>query len=251
MKIARKILKIILIAAAWLAIWEIIYLAVGKDVIVPSPLGVFKRLLTLVITGSFWANTGGSLLRILIGYLCAVVAGTVIGILTALVKILDDFLSPAAKIIRATPVASFIILLFVFVAKNNVPAVTAFLMVLPVIWANVYQGIKQTDVKLLQMAKVFELGKGTVLKRIYIPQVMPYFMAAARTGMGLAWKAGIAAEVLVNPRYGIGAALHDSKVYLETTDLFAWTAVVIIISIILEKVIIRFADRLYGRYVQG
>ena len=251
MNAVRRILKIILIAAAWLAIWIIIYLAVGKEVIVPSPLSVLIRLGQLIITGSFWLNTASSILRILIGYFLAAIGGIIIGILTALIKPLDDLLSPAAQIIRATPVASFIILLFVFVAKNHIPAVTAFLMVFPVIWANVYQGIKEADHKLLEMAKIFELERLTILRRIFVPSVIPYFMTAARTGMGLAWKAGIAAEVLVNPNYGIGAALHDSKIYLETTDLFAWTVVVIIISIVLEKVLMRLADKAYNRYIQG
>ena len=67
------------------------------------------------------------------------------------------------------------------------------------------------------------------------PQVAPFFLAAARTGMGLAWKAGVAAEVLAAPRLGIGRALYEAKVYLETADLFAWTAVIVCISVVLEK----------------
>ena len=238
MKALRKTVRIMTIAAAWLAVWVIIYLAVGKELIVPSPWSVFLRILSLGATGEFWLDVGGSLLRIMIGFAIAVIMGALTGIATARVRILDSFLSPAAKVIRATPVASFIILLFVFVAKNNIPAVTAFLMVLPVVWVNVYEGIKSTDKKLLEMAKVFELSRPVVIRKIYFPHIKPFFIAAVKTGVGLSWKAGIAAEVIVNPKYGIGSALHDSKVYLETTDLFAWTAVVIIISIILEKVIV-------------
>ena len=238
MEALRKTIKVIIVAAAWLALWVIVYFAVGKELIVPSPWSVFMRLLSLGSTGEFWMDVGGSLLRIVIGFVIAVIIGTFTGIVTARVRILDSFLSPAAKVIRATPVASFTILLFVFVAKNNIPAVTAFLMVLPVVWVNVYEGIKSTDRKLLEMAQVFELKRSVVIRKIYFPHIKPFFIAAVRTGVGMSWKAGIAAEVIVNPRYGIGSALHDSKVYLETTDLFAWTAVVIIISIILEKVIV-------------
>lgn len=243
MQYLKKLAKIIIIAAVWLAVWTGIYLLVGNPLIFPSFWSVFLRIIELAGTGQFWANVGGSLLRIVIGFAIAVAAGVLIGALTAAFRVLDSFLSPAAKVIKATPVASFIILLFVFAAKNNIPAVTAFLMVLPVVWANVYEGIKTTDIKLLEMARVFELKKGTVISRIYIPHIRPFFTAAVRTGMGMAWKAGIAAEVIVNPKYGIGSALHDSKVYLETTDLFAWTAVVIIISILLERLLIRLISR--------
>ena len=244
MKRIPKFLKVILIAVIWIAIWEVIYLIVGKELIVPSPLHVFVRIFTLAGTGAFWANIGRSLLRILIGFLLAIAVGVIVGTATARFRLLDSFLTPAAKVIRATPVASFIILLFVFVAKNHIPVVTVFLMVLPVVWANTYEGIKGTDKQLLEMAGVFRLRPGTVFGKIYVPQVLPFFTAAVKTGIGLAWKAGIAAEVIVNPKFGIGTALHDSKVYLETTDLFAWTVVIIIISMILEKILVRLIEKL-------
>ena len=240
-----KVLKTVAIAAVWLAIWEIIYLIVGRELIVPSPLHVFERIISLGGTGAFWMNIGSSILRIVIGYMCALLIGTAVGIVTALSKLLDSFLSPVARIIRATPVASFIILMFVFIPKNNIPAFTAFLIVLPIVWANVHQGIRECDKKLLEMAKVFRLKKTKILTRIYIPCVIPYFMAAAQTGMGMAWKAGIAAEILTSPVFGIGTALYNSKIYLETTDLFAWTAVIVIISVVLEKLFVKLVNKLY------
>lgn len=94
------------------------------------------------------------------------------------------------------------------------------------------------------MTAVFSLKKRVILKKIYIPSVAPFFMASAKAGMGLAWKAGIAAEVLTNPKTGIGTALYNSKVYLETTDLFAWTVVIVIISVILERLFVTLLKRL-------
>ena len=244
MKKIPKVVRIIIVAAIWIAIWEIIYLIVGKELIVPSPQSVLVRLIQLAGTNIFWVDIGRSLLRILIGYVLAVILGILIGMATARIRFLDDFLTPAAKVIRATPVASFIILLFVFAVRDHIPVITVFLMVLPVIWANVYEGIKSTDHKLMEMAKVFDLPKKTVYGKIYLPHILPFFTAAVKTGIGLAWKAGIAAEVIVNPKYGIGSALHDSKVYLETTDLFAWTVVIIIISMILEKILVKLIGKL-------
>ncbi|MGN0792692.1 MAG: ABC transporter permease [Christensenellales bacterium] len=179
------------------------------------------------------------------GYLCALLIGFVLGAITARSKPLDALLSPAARVIRATPVASFIILLFVFLSKERIPAITSFLMVLPVVWSNVYEGINSTDTKLLEMAKVFRLSPAKTLRKIYLPSVFPFLLAAAKTGMGLAWKAGIAAEVMVSPASGIGAELYNAKIYLESADLFAWTAVIVIISMILEKLLVRLVRRLH------
>lgn len=232
-------------AAAWLAIWQLIHLSVGKEVLIPAPLAVLSRLTELMVQSEFWHHIGSSLLRILLGYLCALLVGGMLGILTSRSRLLDALLSPAAKIIRATPVASFIILLFVFLSKEHIPAVTSFLMVLPVVWSNTYEGIKSADPKLLEMAKVFRLGRAKTLLRIYLPGIFPFLLAAAKAGMGLAWKAGIAAEVLVPISTGIGSELYNAKIYLETVDLFAWTAVIIIISMILEKLLVRLVRRLH------
>ena len=165
----------------------------------------------------------------------ALVLGAVLGALTARSALADTLLSPALRTVRAIPVASFIILLFVLMSKEYIPTVTSFLMVLPVVWSNVDQGVRSTDIQLLEMAQVFRLSRRKVLRHIWLPQVAPFFLAAARTGMGLAWKAGVAAEVLAAPRLGIGRALYEAKVYLETADLFAWTAVIVCISVVLEK----------------
>ncbi len=227
--------KKIAAGAVWLLIWLLCWLTVGKDVLIPSPAAVFLRLGQLICTLPFWQQVGLSLLRILAGFALALVLGVVFGALTARSALADTLLSPALRTVRAIPVASFIILLFVLMSKEYIPTVTSFLMVLPVVWSNVDQGVRSTDIQLLEMAQVFRLSRRKVLRHIWLPQVAPFFLAAARTGMGLAWKAGVAAEVLAAPRLGIGRALYEAKVYLETADLFAWTAVIVCISVVLEK----------------
>lgn len=227
--------KKIAAGAVWLLIWLLCWLTVGKDVLIPSPAAVLLRLGQLICTLPFWQQVGLSLLRILTGFALALVLGAVFGALTARSALADTLLSPALRTVRAIPVASFIILLFVLMSKEYIPTVTSFLMVLPVVWSNVDQGVRSTDIQLLEMAQVFRLSHRKVLRHIWLPQVAPFFLAAARTGMGLAWKAGVAAEVLATPRLGIGRALYEAKVYLETADLFAWTAVIVCISVILEK----------------
>ena len=227
--------KKIAAGAVWLLIWLLCWLTVGKDVLIPSPAAVLLRLGQLICTLPFWQQVGLSLLRILTGFALALVLGAVFGALTARSPLADTLLSPALRTVRAIPVASFIILLFVLMSKEYIPTVTSFLMVLPVVWSNVDQGVRSTDIQLLEMAQVFRLSRRKVLRHIWLPQVAPFFLAAARTCMGLAWKAGVAAEVLAAPRLGIGRALYEAKVYLETADLFAWTAVIVCISVVLEK----------------
>lgn len=239
----KRITRKIAAGAVWLLVWQLCWLAVGQDVLLPSPAGVARRLGQLVCTLPFWQQVGLSLLRILTGYLLALALGAALGALTARSRLADCLLSPALRTVRAIPVASFIILLFVLMSKEHIPTVTSFLMVLPVVWANVDQGVRQTDPALLEMARVFRLPPGRVFRHIRLPAVMPFFLAAARTGMGLAWKAGVAAEVLAAPRLGIGRALYEAKVYLESEELFAWTAVIVAISVLLERGLVRLLGR--------
>ncbi len=239
----KRITRKIAAGAVWLLVWQLCWLAVGQDVLLPSPAGVARRLGQLVCTLPFWQQVGLSLLRILTGYLLALALGAALGALTARSRLADCLLSPALRTVRAIPVASFIILLFVLMSKEHIPTVTSFLMVLPVVWANVDQGVRETDPALLEMARVFRLPPGRVFRHIRLPAVMPFFLAAARTGMGLAWKAGVAAEVLAAPRLGIGRALYEAKVYLESEELFAWTAVIVAISVLLERGLVRLLGR--------
>lgn len=246
-KIGKKLKNVLtgaFAALVWLAVWQIVYLKVDREVLVASPLNVFMRLCELLATSEFWIKTGNSLLGISAGYFSAVILGTLLAVVTSSFKILYAVFKPLLNIIRATPVVSFIILALVWMAKKEVPVFISFLMVLPIVWANVSTGISETDRDLLEMAKVYKMPKKYILTKIYIPSVMPMFLNAVTTGLGFAWKSGIAAEVLSTPKDSIGIELYNSKVYLETVDLFAWTVVVIALSMILEKLFVYIINRL-------
>jgi NitT/TauT family transport system permease protein len=97
----------------------------------------------------------------------------------------------------------------------------------------------ETDKKLLEMAKIFRMGFGKKMKAIYIPGTYPYFTAACKLSIGLCWKSGIAAEVIGLPVGSIGEQLYQSKIFLDTGELFSWTIVIIIISYTFEKLFFR------------
>ena len=110
-------------------------------------------------------------------------------------------------------------------------------MVVPVVWENLFRGIRAADPQLLEMAKAYRFSAVKTAVLIYLPSLRPYFSAALTTAMGLAWKSGAAAEVLCLPKRAIGTQIYNSKLYLEIPDLFAWTVVVVTLSLILEKLL--------------
>ncbi len=222
----------------WLLLWQLLADFIGSSFLFPPPTAVLKRLIELLQEGSFYLDAGSSLLRIIVGCFLGIALGTLLGALTSFSKLLYEFLSPVLTLMKSTPVASFIILLLIWVKRNNVPAVTSFIMVVPILWSNVSAGIAKTDKNLLEMAQIFRLSAAKKITKIYAPQVFAYFSAGCATAIGFAWKAGIAAEVLSIPIHAIGTNLYYAKTNLEYTDLFAWTAAVVALSLIFEKALV-------------
>ncbi|MBW7573945.1 ABC transporter permease [Caproiciproducens faecalis] len=238
----------ILAAVFWIGLWQLAYLTVKQEILIVSPVRVLQRLFELSQSTEFWLTAFLSMLRILEGFLLGVIFGCVLAVLTSVSRMMYEIFYPVISIIKATPVASFIILALVWIPSPHVPSFTSFLMVTPIVWANVVNGIKKTDRNLLQMAAVYRFGLARTVKRIYLPSAMPYFTAACTTGMGLAWKAGIAAEVLAVTPLSIGRQIYNSKIYIETDNLFAWTVVVIGMSVVLEFLMVRLMKKVGEKY---
>ena len=239
----KKTGKKIFIIVVWLGIWQILSAIVGLDILFPSPADTFNELKSLAVTSDFWISVLFSVVRISAGFIAGTVAGVLTGAISSFVKGFSDFLSPAVSIIKATPVASFIILAVIWLETGNIPSFATALIVFPFVYSNIKTGFEQTDKMLVEMSDSFNVSFGQKLLKLYIPSVKPYFVSAATTAMGLAWKAGIAAEVICNPSVSVGNGIYESKVYFEPPVMFAWTAVVIILSIILEKIMLRFLKR--------
>ncbi|HIX30523.1 MAG TPA: ABC transporter permease subunit [Firmicutes bacterium] len=248
MKCWRTLGKQCAVIALWIALWALLAAAVRQPLLLPDPAAVLARLFALAQQTAFWQIVLFSVGRIMLGILCAVALGAVMAVLSCRFSAVEALFAPLLTVVKATPVASFILLVLIWIGRGSVPAVIAALMVLPVVWTNVAAGVRGVDRELLEMADSYRLGAAVRLRRILIPSVMPYFLSAVRTGIGIGWKAGVAAEVLTVPVRSIGKMIYESKLYLETTDLFAWTAVVIVISLLLEKLLVAALERLGGRY---
>lgn len=240
----KRILKACFIAICWLALWQFAAMAAGSAILLPSPWETAKAFAALAGTGYFWKTAAATLLRVAAGFLLGMAAGTALGVLTAFSRLADEFLSPVRGIVKATPVTSFIILVLLWFTATLTPVFIALLMVMPIAWANVREGVLAVDAQLLEMAEVFRFSRTKKLRHIYLPSVLPQYLAACTTGFGFAWKSGVAAEVIARPAFSIGRNLYESKLYLNTEELFAWTALVILLSMLLERLMVRAMRRI-------
>ena len=226
----------------WLLIWQAVSMCIGQEILLVSPVTVVSTLFELAVTGEFWLSIASSMLRTVGGFMLAVVLGVALAGLSAASVRLRELLLPFVVTIKSIPVASFVILVLIWVSSRNLSVLISFLMVFPVIYTNVLDGISQMDGQLLEMAQVFDIPFGRRLRSIYVSQVLPYFRAGCSLALGLCWKAGVAAEVIGIPQDSIGENLYNAKIYLDTPRLFAWTLVIICISVLFEKGFLKAVD---------
>ena len=235
----------------WLALWQYAAMQIGKEVLLASPLSTIKALITLAGQSAFWHAILFSLTRIMLGFALALIIGVALAALSAAYEWIKMLFSPLFSVIKAVPVASFIILLLLWVRGGNLSIAISFLMVLPIVYNNMLAGFTRVDRSLLEMAAVFRLSTAKKIKYIYIPQVLPYFTSACTTSLGLCWKSGIAAEVIGLPSGSMGNRLYETKLYMDTPEMFAWTVVIVIISFVVEKGFLWLLGRVTEKITKG
>ena len=231
----------------WLAMWQLAAAAIGQEVFLVSPLQAAGTLVQLLPQPDFWQRVGFSAGHILLGFLLGAVCSVVCSVAAERWVWVDALLSPVMQLVKATPVASFIILALVWVSGKSLSILISFLMVLPVLYGAVRTGIESADPQLLEMARVFRLPLARRVRAIWLPAVLPAFRQGCSVALGICWKSGVAAEVIGLPDGSIGDALYRAKITLSTGELFAWTFVIILLSAAFEKLFLALLDKAVAR----
>jgi len=242
-KTAKKIITKIGVTLFWVLLWALAARWVNSPLVLPSPLKTLEGVFTLAGDFEFFVSIGATLLRVFGGVFISVVLGLVLGLAGGLNELFYEIMNPFVTTIKSLPVVSVIILINLWIASGLVPLVVTFLICFPVTWTNVVQGVRSTDARLLEMAKVYNVSKAQKIRDIYIPSVKPYGVSAIMNAIGLGWKVTVTAEVLANALPSMGMNLYYSKIYLETDLLFAWTLVIVVCSFIIEKATLHFINR--------
>lgn len=230
-----KRIKLFIASVIALAIWQGVAMKIDQNIILASPIDVGKRLVSLLGEKEFLPAALFSFRRIVFGFLLGTFCGTVLAIIAGRVENIEILLKPFMSTVKAVPVASFVVLSLLWFGSENLSSFISFLMVLPIIYTNVLQGIKSLDSKMMDMAKVFRFSFFVRLKYLWLPSVKPFLISGSAVAAGLAWKSGVAAEIIGIPDGSVGEILFESKVYLDTETLLAWTVIIVALSIGTEK----------------
>ena len=243
MKQGKGFFRRMMAVGFWLAVWQAAAMAIGQEVFLVSPVQALRCLLRLLPQADFWHRVGFSAGRILLGFGLGVVCSAALAVAAEICPAAEVLIAPVLQLVKATPVASFIILALVWVRGASLSVLISFLMVLPVLYSAVRTGIGSADRQLLEMAQVFRLPLGRRLRAVWLPAVLPAFRQGCSVALGICWKSGVAAEVIGLPDGSIGDALYRAKITLSTGELFAWTFVIILLSAVFEKLFLALLDK--------
>ena len=218
------------IALFWLAVWQLLALLVHNPVLLVGPWETLLALVDMLPTAEFRRALGGSLLHILGGFLL----GSVLGILLAFAAyarpLVRDLLSPVIGVMKAVPVVSFVVLVLIWAGSRGLSLYVTAAVCLPLLYLNTLEGLLGTDKKLLELAQVYQMGFLPRLRGIYIPGLRPQLLGALELAVGMAWKSGVAAEVIGQSASSLGNSLYRAKIYLETDKVLAISAVTALLS---------------------
>ena len=243
-KLKRPVIRKALYVLFWLVLWQALSLIVDNNILLAGPYESIKALLVLGGTADFWLSVLYSLLKITLGFLIGLTLGSILAAISYRFKFIREFLSPPVSVIKSIPVASFVILVIIWAGAPSLATVISALVVFPMVYLNVLSGLDTTPGPLIEMAGLFRFRLTDRIRYIYLPAIRSHLLGAVTISSGMAFKSGIAAEVIGRPLHSIGSGLYLSKISLATDDLFAWTFLAVVLSYLFEKVITCIIRRL-------
>lgn len=246
----RKAGKLLAVIFA-LCLWQLAAMTIDSKILLVSPVEVAVRLTTIWQSEGFWTSIWFSFYHIAGGFFLALFLGIVLAALAGRFRRIETLLWPFLVTIKTVPVASFVVICLIWLSAEKLSVFISFLIVLPVVYGNVLEGIKSEDKLMLEVGTVFRMPLLRRLLYIHLPQLKPFIMSACATALGMAWKAGVAAEIIGTPDGSIGKQLFYSKIYLDTDDLLCWTVIIVIVSVLFEKLFMIGLKALYGRLERG
>lgn len=221
----------------WFLVWQVGSAIVDNVYILPSPIQTLETLMNLIQEARFFYSVTATLIRVFLGFFISVIFGVGLGLLSGLNIWVRDIFKPFVVVVKSTPVISVILMIAIWVESAYVPVVISFLMGFPIMWHSAFEGFMQTNGKLLEMSKIYKVKKAYIVRDLYMPSMRPYLMTGIMNALGISWKVTVAAEVISFPKEAIGSRLYESKLYIETSEVFAWTLVVVLLSFIFEYAI--------------
>lgn len=227
-----------------LFLWEIIALKINNDIYLPTLTQVFESIKEIILEDRFAIDVFSTISRCILSFVISLVVAFALGIVSYSFNIFKNFLTPITSLARSIPNMVLIVLTLIWFNKESAPYIVVFIMVFPVLYDVVLGSMKNIDKGILEMADLYKIRKKDKILKIYLPAIKFSLISILSSTISLGFKIVIAGEVYGQPEYGIGAMIQSEKVNFNTTGIFAWVIIIIIISSLLnliEKLLLRRA----------
>ncbi len=237
MKISTTLTKQAISTVVLIIIWKFAAMWIGKSIIIPSPEETLLELIRIVSEPDFFAAVFNTLHRVIIGFSITFIVALVLGGLSGFSSTVYHLMKHLVLLSKSVPTMAVILLALIWLRSEKAPILVAFLVTFPILYQNVVQGIRQVDLKLIEMVNLYGVNKWKILKDLYLPSIRSYLLAGMSTAMGLTIKIVIAAEVLSQPYLSIGTSFQLEKAHLNTAGVFAWSFIAIVLASIFDWII--------------
>ncbi|HEY6913731.1 MAG TPA: ATP-binding cassette domain-containing protein [Paludibacter sp.] len=217
--------------------WELIALQIGFPAIFPSLIDLFKETGRLIVSDNFFIEITFTILRGIFGIAFAFGFAFILATIAAFSSFWKAFLHPLIVVSRSIPVISLVLIALLWFSPTQLPVFIALITMFPILYQNILTGLEQTDKRYLEMGSVFGKSKSNQYFKIYLPSAKTVIYDGIKTAMGFGWRAIIIGEVLAQPIHGIGTSMKQAQVYINVSELIAWTVIAVGISYFFEFII--------------
>jgi NitT/TauT family transport system permease protein len=232
---------------ALLLIWEIASALIGSRRL-PSPLAVADILVAGIADGSIPYHTAVTLARVAASFVVAMAIGTALGIAMGRLPRLDRFFDGWLVVFLNIPALVTIVLCYIWFGFGEAAAVAAVAVnKIPTVVVTVREGARALDRDTLEMAQVFRIGRWKTLRHIILPELSPFLVAAARSGLALIWKIVLVVE-LFGRSNGVGFQINTLFTFFDVAGILAYTIAFIIVIQMIEWFVLRPVERRVSRW---
>jgi NitT/TauT family transport system permease protein len=224
---------------ALLAVWWAAAQLMKDPEVLPGPYVIGRTIVTDLTTPgledkSGWFHIGITLARIFVTFAAAMLAGIGIGLTMGLNRLFERSMMALIPLTLTMPTILMVFLAVMWFGYSEAGALVAVMLVVtPYVAVNIFEGAKAMDSSLAEMAVTFKAHQGLTVRKVYLPQLMPYIFSAFRYAFGMTWKIVALAETF-GLKYGIGYMFFFWFQQFEMPQVLAWIVMFVILMLILE-----------------
>ena len=220
-------------ALMWI-IWLIAYYCVANDYVIPSIADTAKNFGACFLSGSFWLAFLYTTLRTLYSFLISFVLSVVLVSIGTIFKAFNSFIRPFMAVLRTLPTLAIILILLFWANPTVAPVIVTILVLFPMIYSQLTTAVNGIDAGIIEMARVYNVDKGEMLTKIYLPQISPAVLSQTGANISLGIKIMISAEVLAGTYKSLGGLMQNARFNIDMPRLAALTIIAVLIGLLID-----------------